>query len=304
MDKWDSEIFNKCDTSAQYHNMFKIGESVRKAGENIVKTKAKYWSYGKKNVKKGKIKESMTLLDMREYEDFIKEYSKTHKKISNPWGKDLYSLVKKYGNSKLKEKYKDFAIYYKDTNSSKNFFKWDSASYGITVYNILPTVKLSTTSYTYDGKVHKPSVKVTGSNGYSLSKGSGYSVSYVDNQKYVGTYKVKITIKGSEGSIVYKTFKINPRPTTLKKLTAKNDAFKVEWDKKTTQSTGYQIRYSTSKSFSSYKDVSIEKNTTTSKTLGKLKSKKTYYVKVRTYKVTGGKKYYSAWSSVKSVKTK
>lgn len=304
MDKWDYEIFNKCDTSAQYHNMFKIGESVRKAGENIVKTKAKYWSYGKKNVKKGKIKESMTLLDMREYEDFMGEYSKTHKKISNPWGKDLYSLIKKYGNSKLKEKYNDFVIYYKDTNSSKNFFKWDSASYGVTTYNVLPTVKLSTTSYTYDGKVHKPSVKVTSSSGYSLSKGSGYSVSYIDNQKYVGTYKVKITIKGSEGSIVYKTFKINPKPTTLKKLTAKNDAFKVEWNKKTTQSTGYQIRYSTSKSFSSYKDVLIEKDTTTSKTVSKLKSKKTYYVKVRTYKVTNGKKYYSAWSSVKSVKTK
>ena len=304
MDEWDYEAFDKVNVDSQYHNVFKIGESVKEAGKRIVSTNAKYWPYCKKSIKKNKAKQSMTLLDMREYESFMKEYSKTHKKISNPWGKDLYSLVKKYGDSKLKEKYKDFVIYYKDNNSSTNYFKWDSKAYGVTVYNPLPTIKLSTTSYTYDGKVHKPSVKVTSSSGYSLSKGTHYSVSYIDNQKYVGTYKVKITIKGSEGSIVYKTFKINPKPTTIKKLTAKNDAFKVEWNKKTTQSTGYQIRYSTSKSFSSYKDVLIEKDTTTSKTISKLKSKKTYYVKVRTYKTTDGKKYYSSWSSVKSVKTK
>ena len=304
MDEWDYEAFDKVNVDSQYHNVFKIGESVKEAGKRIVSTNAKYWPYCKKSIKKNKAKQSMTLLDMREYESFMKEYSKTHKKISNPWGKDLYSLVKKYGDSKLKEKYKDFVIYYKDNNSSTNYFKWDSKAYGVTVYNPLPTIKLSTTSYTYDGKVHKPSVKVTSSSGYSLSKGTHYSVSYIDNQKYVGTYKVKITIKGSEGSIVYKTFKINPKPTTIKKLTAKNDAFKVEWNKKTTQSTGYQIRYSTSKSFSSYKDVLIEKDTTTSKTVSKLKSKKTYYVKVRTYKTTDGKKYYSSWSSVKSVKTK
>ena len=36
----------------------------------------------------------------------------------------------------------------------------------------------------------------------------------------------------------------------------------------------------------------------------KLSAKKQYYVKVRTYKTAGGKKYYSSWSNVKSVKTK
>lgn len=304
MDEWDSEIFDKVNVDSQYHNVFKIGESVAAAGERIVNTSSKFWKYCKKNIKKSKAKQSMTLLDMREYEDFATSFSKLYKKVSNTYGKDVYSLVKKYGDSKLKQKYNDFVIYYKDNNSSKNYFKWDSKAYGATAYNALATVKLSTTSYTYDGKVHKPKAKVTRYNGYSLSSGSGYKVSYIDNQKYVGTYKVKITVKGAEGSIVYKTFKIKPKPTTIKKLTAKNDAFKVEWGKKTTQSTGYQIRYSTSKSFSTYKDVLIEKDTTTSKTIKKLKSKKTYYVKVRTYKVTDGKKYYSSWSSVKSVKTK
>jgi predicted RNA-binding protein with TRAM domain len=35
-----------------------------------------------------------------------------------------------------------------------------------------------------------------------------------------------------------------------------------------------------------------------------LKAKKTYYVKVRTYKTVSGKKYYSDWSGYKTVKTK
>ena len=36
----------------------------------------------------------------------------------------------------------------------------------------------------------------------------------------------------------------------------------------------------------------------------KLTSKKTYYFKVRAYKTVDGKKIYSAWSTVKSIKIK
>ena len=35
-----------------------------------------------------------------------------------------------------------------------------------------------------------------------------------------------------------------------------------------------------------------------------LSGKRKYYVQVRTYKTVSGVKYYSAWSSTKSVKTK
>ena len=43
---------------------------------------------------------------------------------------------------------------------------------------------------------------------------------------------------------------------------------------------------------------------TTSYTIKKLKKKKTYYVRIRTYKKVSGKTYYSGWSSVKKVKIK
>ena len=47
--------------------------------------------------------------------------------------------------------------------------------------------------------------------------------------------------------------------------------------------------------------VTISKQKTTVK---KLKAKKKYYVRIRTYKTVKGKKVYSSWSGVKSVKTK
>ena len=40
-----------------------------------------------------------------------------------------------------------------------------------------------------------------------------------------------------------------------------------------------------------------------SKTVAKPKSKKTYYVQVRAYTTVNGKKYYSAWSTAKKIKT-
>lgn len=47
-----------------------------------------------------------------------------------------------------------------------------------------------------------------------------------------------------------------------------------------------------------------KKQKTTKYKVKKLKAKKKYYVRVRTYKTVKGKKVYSSWSKVKSIKTK
>ena len=64
------------------------------------------------------------------------------------------------------------------------------------------------------------------------------------------------------------------------------------------------MQYSVYKNFKKAKTKTIKKTKTTSASVSKLKKKKTYYVRVRTYKTVGGKKYYSSWSKVKKVKTK
>ena len=79
----------------------------------------------------------------------------------------------------------------------------------------------------------------------------------------------------------------------------------ITYKKQTADTTGYQVQYSTTKDFSSgVKNINITKNKTTSTTKKKLKAKKKYYVRIRTYKKVGGKKIYSTWSSLKSIKTK
>jgi hypothetical protein len=84
----------------------------------------------------------------------------------------------------------------------------------------------------------------------------------------------------------------------------KTKNIKVTW-KKDTQATGYQIQYSTSKSFASgNKTVNITKNSTVSKTVSGLTKGKTYYVRVRAYKTIDGKKVYGAYSAVKKIKCK
>lgn len=96
------------------------------------------------------------------------------------------------------------------------------------------------------------------------------------------------------------------KPSTVKvlKVTKGIKSFKVTWKKKTGVS-GYQVQYATDKKLKkNKKTVTVAKKNATSKTIKKLKSKKTYYVRVRAYKIVNGKKVYSSWSKVKSVKTK
>ncbi|MDD7699339.1 MAG: fibronectin type III domain-containing protein, partial [Spirochaetia bacterium] len=88
-------------------------------------------------------------------------------------------------------------------------------------------------------------------------------------------------------------------------LSRSKKAFTAKWKKQSTQTSGYQIVYSTNSKFKSgNKYVTIKSNKTTTKKITKLKAKKKYYVKVRTYKTVNGTKYYSGWSSAKAVTTK
>ncbi|MCQ2455518.1 MAG: fibronectin type III domain-containing protein [Clostridia bacterium] len=166
------------------------------------------------------------------------------------------------------------------------------------------TLSLSKTSYVYDGKVKKPTVTVKDSNGKKISS-SYYNVKYSSGRKSVGKYTVKVTFKKDyEGfSSLKKTFTIVPKGTSISSLTAKSKGFTAKWKKQTSQTSGYQLQYSKSSSFKSAKSVNISAKTT-SKKVTKLTKNKKYYVRIRTYKTVSGSKYYSAWSSKKSVKTK
>lgn len=165
-------------------------------------------------------------------------------------------------------------------------------------------IKLSKDTYTYNGKKKKPTITVElGDKVLTASK--DYKVSYKNN-KNVGTATLTIKGIGDYNGTVSRTFKIVPKATSLSKISASGETISVKWKKQTKSVTGYEIQYSTSKSFTkkTTETVTVAGAKKTKTTISGLKSGKKYYARVRTYKVVNGKKYYSGWSKVKNVKVK
>ena len=169
-------------------------------------------------------------------------------------------------------------------------------------------IALSQISYTYNGKVKTPAVIVKDSNGTVLQEGTDYEVTYTGNRKSIGQYKVCVTLKGKYTGTKKLTFKIVPKGTKLTAKSGQKKAFTVKWKKQKKQISGYQIQYGTKKNFSKAKTVTVKSKNTTKKKITGCAAKKTYYVRIRTYKnvkVNGKtKKIASSWSKTFKVKTK
>ncbi|MCD8354158.1 MAG: Ig-like domain-containing protein [Clostridiales bacterium] len=141
---------------------------------------------------------------------------------------------------------------------------------------------------------------------YSSSKTSVATVSSSGKITVKGLGVTYITVTAAKNDRYSKTtaqikIKVVPKKVTLSSVSAGKKKFTVKW--KTTTCSGYQIQYSTSSSFSSYKTVTVSGKSKCSKTISGLKSKKKYYVRVRAYYKTTATSY-GAWSSKKTVKTK
>ena len=101
---------------------------------------------------------------------------------------------------------------------------------------------------------------------------------------------------------------VKPKAAKFKKVKGSKKAIALTWAK-VKGVKGYQIQVATDKKFKkNKKTITIKKQKTTKTTVKKLKAKKKYFVRIRTYKTkkVNGKstKVYSAWSKVKTVKTK
>ena len=160
----------------------------------------------------------------------------------------------------------------------------------------------SITARVYSARAHKPSPAIT-YNGTKLVRSKDYKLTYANNTN-VGKATITITGIGKYTGTKKVTFKINPKATSITKLTAGANRFTVSWKKRTTQTTGYQVQYSTSSNFSGAKTRVIRSTGTISLVRKGLAKNTTYYVRVRTYHKVNGKHYYSAWSPAKAVKTK
>ena len=162
------------------------------------------------------------------------------------------------------------------------------------------SIKLSKTSYIYDGKAKKPTVVVRNADGKKLKNGTDYKVTYASGRKKVGTYAVKIKLIGYySGS---KTLKFTIQLAAPKGLEAKTNAakktIKLGWDA-VKGAKQYVIYYATEKK-GDYKKLA-----TTKKTAYNITTLKpgTYYFKVRALTTNNtGKNAYSAYSNALKVK--
>ena len=163
-------------------------------------------------------------------------------------------------------------------------------------------VEVAADELVYTGKRLTPAVKVTyGSQ--TLKKDADYAVTYSGNVN-PGTAKVVVKGKGRYVGSQTDEFDIVLGKTKIKKLKKGKKSFTVKWKRQKAGKVGYQVRYSLKKNMKKAKKKTVKKNAKTKLKVKKLKSKKRYYVQVRTFKKIAGKKYYSAWSPKKKVKVK
>lgn len=94
----------------------------------------------------------------------------------------------------------------------KNYTGSATTSFTIIAKSIAPTVALSKTSYTYNGKIQKPSVTVK--DGTSILDGSNYTVTYASGLKNAGMYKIEVKMKGNYSGSATKSFRIDAKNVT------------------------------------------------------------------------------------------
>lgn len=192
----------------------------------------------------------------------------------------------------------------KDTSNSKK-------PQNPTTANKLKKQKITKVSSTYKKSVGQS---------FTLKPKAKGKITYKTGNKKVATVnsKGKVTVKGTGKATITVTAKATstysksvkkitvygvPKKPEMKKLTAGKKKFTVQW-KKDKKADGYQVQYSTDKKFKkNVKSVNVSKKSTKA-TVKKLKKRKTYRVRVRSYKKINGKKYYSGWGKVKSVKVR
>ena len=201
----------------------------------------------------------------------------------------------------------------KITAAAAETANYNAASKTITI-KVVPAATSSITASNEATGMKLTWKKVTGANGYLVYRGStkiaalkGNSiVTYTDKKANTnGTrYIFKIVPTSSTGNGTAKsltTYRIS-RPSISSATNSAVGKVTVKWAKNA-KGTGYQIQYSTDKTFTSgSKSMSVKGASSISKVIGSMSKGKTYYFRIRTYKTVGSRNYYSAWSTAKSVR--
>lgn len=160
----------------------------------------------------------------------------------------------------------------------------------IVVIEKISSITLSTTKYTYNGKIKTPTVTVKDSKKNILKNNTDYTVTYASGRKTPGQYAVKITFKGNYSGSKTLYFTILPGVTSSIATTTNSSAIKLAW-KAVPGATGYRVFQYDAKT---KKYVTLKTTTGTSYTVTKLKSGTSYKFAVKAYSTVNGKVYWAS----------
>lgn len=201
------------------------------------------------------------------------------------------------------------------TYYAKIVFKGDYSGTKYISYKINPktasTASISYTSKAYTGMALKPTVTVKDSTGTTIAAKNAdgtlnYSVAYLDaagksvTPKTVGSYTVKVTMKGNYSGTINKTYKIVPKTTTINTPTIAADGITVKWTKNTTGSGYYIYRSDNGAAYKKVKTVTSNATVSWKDTSAKTNGNK-YQYKIIAYKTVNGITCQSAYSSIKTI---
>lgn len=162
---------------------------------------------------------------------------------------------------------------------------------------------LTSTSLAYTGGARRPSVRVR-AGGRTLVAGRDYVLAWsAVSPVAVGTYRVRAVGRGNyAGLSAWASYDVVPRATSLARICNSSwGALTASWVRQMPQTSGYELQMSASRAFLAARSMKVSGAYITSKRVTGLCPGRTYYVRVRTYQVVGGKVYYSAWSATRAV---
>ena len=152
------------------------------------------------------------------------------------------------------------------------------------VYKV-KSVKLSASSYTYNGKEQTPTVTVKDSKGNILRKGTDYTVKYENGRKLPGRYNVRITLKSKYSGVQRVSFTIAPKTTSKVTVSQTEGTITLKW-KKVTGADGYAVFQYTAEGWKRIK--TIKSPDTLSYTVKMLRPGTDYKFRIKAYTKDSG----------------
>ena len=115
---------------------------------------------------------------------------------------------------------------------------------------------------------------------------------------------VTASAQGKQTKTCKITINVKPSVKLVSAVKASAKSIQVTW-KRNKKASGYQVVAATDKAFKkNVKKVTVKSNKTLKATVKGLKSGKTYYVRIRSYKKVKGGNVYGNWTKTKTVKAK